>query len=156
MKAAVLRDFFLGLRTVEELRSDLEGTTVQRGHASYEHTMADLDAEFTVEPHHLVKLCDAAIAGDISPDVLAAIAFGVIASDYFIWDTDSEIGKRVGVTLYDWSAPEINFALNRETAAKFRHRLLTGENTLGRADHAGRPRPRTIGYRSADPGKDSA
>jgi hypothetical protein len=34
----------------------------------------------------------------------------------------------------DWSTPEINYALNRTTVAKFRHRLLTGEDTFTRAD----------------------
>jgi hypothetical protein len=156
MDAAVLRDFFLGLRTGVQLRLDLDGTTVRRGHDSYEHRMVDLDDDFTIEADHLVKLCDAVLAGDLRPESLSTIAFGIIASDHFVWDTDSVVGERIGATLYDWSAPEVNFALNRDTVVKFRHRLLTGEITLNRADHEGRRQGRTIRYRSAGTGGDSA
>ena len=135
MNASVLRDFFLGRASAHELQTDLIGTTEQTGHDSFRHHMTDLDDDFTVTRDHLVKLCDAVLAENLDPESLRMIGFGIIASDHFEWSSDSPEGEIVGNTIYDWSSPEVNFALNRATVAKFRHRLLTGENRFTRDDH---------------------
>ena len=148
MHAAVLRDFFLGRVSGEELAADLAGTTERVGFDSYRHHMTDLDEDFPVVSAHLVRLCDSVIAGAVPAEALADVGFGMIASDHFLWDTDSPDGNRVGNTLYDWSSPEINFPLNTRTVAKFRHRLLTGEDTFTREDGRARPKPRRVTWRS--------
>lgn len=103
--------------------------------------MQDISEDFTVEPSHLVRLCDAVVAGQLPPEVLEPIGFGLIASDHFVWDGDTPEGSRVAEALYDWSSPEINFALTVETARKFRSRLLSGEDQFTRDDHYREPKP---------------
>lgn len=148
MHAVVLRDFFLGRVSGEQLAADLAGTSERVGFDSYRHHMTDLEEDFSVEPAHLVRLCDAVLAGTVPAAALADVGFGMIASDHFLWDTDSPDGYRVGDTLYDWSSPEINFPLNAQTVAKFRHRLLTGEDTFTREDGRARPKPRRVSWTS--------
>jgi hypothetical protein len=148
MHASVLRDFFLGKVSGQELAADLAGTTERVGFDSYRHHMTDLEEDFPIESAHLVRLCDAVLAGTVPTEALADVGFGMIASDHFLWDTDSPDGHRVGDTLYDWSSPEINFPLNAQTVAKFRHRLLTGEDRFTREDGRARPKPRRVTWRS--------
>ena len=149
MRAALLRDFFLGRVAGEELARDLAGTTERVGFDSYRHHMTDLEEDFAVESAHLIRLCDAVLAGAVPAEALADVGFGMIASDHFLWDTDSPEGELVGNTLYDWSGPEINFPLNAKTVAKFRHRLLTGEDTFTREDGRVRPKPRRVTWNSS-------
>jgi hypothetical protein len=146
--ARVLRDFFLGRVSGGELAANLAGTSEQIGFDSYRHHVTDLDEDFPVEPAHLVRLCDAVLAGTVPAEALADVGFGMIASDHFLWDSDSPEGHRVGATLYDWSSPEINFPLNAQTVAKFRLRLLSGEDTFTREDGRARPKPRSVSWDS--------
>ena len=151
MRATVLRDFFLEQATAAELAEDMVGTTVQTGFDTFRHRMADLNGDFAVEPAHLVALCDAVLAGELPPERLEEIAFGMIASDHFLWDTDTAAGDLIANVLFDWSAPEIKYALARSTVGKFRQWLLTGTKTLGRADAAVSLSPRRRTWRSRDP-----
>ena len=96
--------------------------------------MAGPDGDFAVGIEHLVCLCDAVICGQLPAERLEALAFGMITDDHFVWDTDTTDGNLIGGTLNDWSAPEINYPLNPTTLGKFRHLLLTGENTFTRTD----------------------
>lgn len=96
--------------------------------------MVDTNVDFSVTTTHLIKLCDAVLAGDIPPEQLEWIGFGLIASDHFNWDTDSVDGERVADTCYDWSSPSTNYILTIKTVGKFRHRLATGENTFNKMD----------------------
>jgi hypothetical protein len=133
MHEQTLRDFMAGTGTVAELRSDLEHAIVERGHGSYEHPIVPMVDAFELTPEHLVRLCDAVLAGELPPESLEPIGFCLIASDRFDWEDGAGRGALVD-TLNDWSSPQINYPLNSSTVAKFRHRLLTGEDTFTRAD----------------------
>jgi len=134
MRATVLRDFFLGRASAQELADDAETAYVMHSLGSTQLVWEDLEEEFSLTVDHLVRLCDAVEAGSLRADRLSPIGFGLIADDSFVWDTDTPEGERIGATLYDWSAPEINYALSARTVAKFRRRLLTGEDTFTRDD----------------------
>lgn len=95
-----------------------------------------MKGEFEVRAEFLVRLCDDVLAGRIEPWKLQPIAFCLAASDTFWWDGETPNGGRVAEAVFDWSSPEINFALTSTTVARFRHRLLTGEDTFTRADHS--------------------
>ena len=148
MKAELLRDFFLGRVSAPDLAADVAGAMVQTGHDTYQLHMVDLVHDFPVSATHLVRLCDAVLTEALPAPALADIAFGMIASDHLTWDTDEPDGARVSEALFDWSAPEINFPLRPDTIAKFRHRLLTGEDTFEPADGHGRPSHRVLTWKS--------
>jgi hypothetical protein len=69
----------------------------------------------------MLRACQAAIAGNIEPIALRAIAFAMISSPAFEWADDL-----VARVLHDWSAPEVNYALTHQNLLQFR-RWLTRE-----------------------------
>jgi hypothetical protein len=134
MNESVLREFFIGRATGRELAADLEDSLVRSTAQSTYHPIEDMDDEFQVRSEHLIRLCDAILAGEIDPWKLQPIGFCLIASDAFEWDGNTDDGNRVGHAVHNWSASEINYQLSLATVAKFRHRLATGESTFTRAD----------------------
>ena len=135
MRTSILRAFFVGEASASDLAADLVGTRVRRGNDTVEHLMDDdLEEDFRIEPQHLVRLCDAVLNGALEPSELETVAFGIIASDYFEWEYDTPKGDRTAEVLYQWSAPEVNFALRPETVRKFRRQLVTGEELMTRDD----------------------
>ena len=148
MDAAVLRDFFLGTADAEGLARELAYAMHELAPGCLELRMADLTEPFSITTAHLVRLCDAVLAGKLPPVGLADVGFALVASDHFAWDTDTLEGERVAETIWDWSAPEVNYRLTPETVQKFRHRLLTGEDTFVSADLSGEARAGVVTYRA--------
>jgi hypothetical protein len=138
MHEAVLRDFFLGVTDALRLQADLQGAVVRSG-VTREHHIADMRTEFSVEPAHLVRVCDAVLAGELSPEALQQIGFCVFASDRFCWDADTPGGSVIAETVADWSCPEINWPLVPENIRKWREGLVGGSylfKTGQTTDHA--------------------
>ena len=134
MDASILKRFFVGTASAAEL-SAAAGELWQWTSSDIRRLLwVELDEEFTVSVEHLVKLSDAVLDDALPADALAGIAFGLIADDHFLWDTDTPEGDRIGEALDDWSTPEINYPPTKGNIRKFRHLLLTGENTFVRAD----------------------
>jgi hypothetical protein len=123
LREATLRDFFLGVASAEDLAADLAGALVPGGESVTFHPIVDMGEEFEVTPNHLVRLCDAVLAGLIAPDSLQAVGFCVVASDSFHW-ADTPAGEVVAETVHDWSAPLVNYPLSLVNVAQFRARLL--------------------------------
>ena len=132
--AKVVRDFFLGRVSAQALADASSRAFTQIAPDSRRLNWKDLDTELAVSVAHLVLLCDAVSAGALPADRLEPIAFGMIGDDHFTWDTDTPEGERLGKVLFDWSSPEANYPLNTTTVGKFRHLLLTGEDTFSRED----------------------
>ena len=128
MHESLLRDYFAGVTDAAALRADLSGAVVATGSRSSSQHIVDMTTESELRPEHLVRLCDAVLSGELAPDDLETIGFCLVASDHFIWDGDVPPGDVVAETVHDWSAPEINHRLTRETVRKFRERLLTGRD----------------------------
>lgn len=134
MHEAVLRDYLLGAVSISALRADLEGAVTRTSHDVHRQTITDMEIAFSLSSAHLVSLCDAVLTNQLPPSDLSVIAFCLVASEHFQWDSDTPDGHLVEEMLYEWDSPEINYPLNLQTVAKFRHRLLTGEDTFTRAD----------------------
>ena len=136
MHEAILRDFFVGAATVEALRHDLAGAVVQTSSDVFSQHVVPAKGEFEVTSRHLIRLCDAVLEDGLPAQDLETVAFCLIASDFFHWDSDTPDGCRVSETLFDWDSPEINYPLTKATVAKFRSRLVDGRDTFTRADVA--------------------
>ena len=126
MHEEVLRRFFEGVADPSDLARDLHGALVPDGPDVTRHPIVDMVEEFEVQPCHLVKVCDAVLDGSVSVDSLEAIGFCLVASDAFLWDSNSPGGERVADVAHDWSAPEVNYPLTLTNVAAWR-RCLLGE-----------------------------
>jgi hypothetical protein len=134
MHESALKDYFLGVIDESRLSKDLGGSVVQTSHDVITHYVNPMDTDFTLEPAHLAKLCDAVLSGKLSAEHLELIGYCLVASDHFFWDEESKSGGLVAETAYDWSSPEINYPLTVGNIEKFRKRLLTGEDAFTKAD----------------------
>jgi hypothetical protein len=86
----------------------------------------DLTEEKKIRTTDLLRLCDDYLAGSLGASDLEAIAFFLIGSDHFWWDTDELDGALVAEVLFDWSAPEINYEITLDTVQRCRGRLVDG------------------------------
>jgi hypothetical protein len=135
MNCSVLKAYFEGNCDSLTLVKDVEGTVTQTALDTFTYRIEDdLSDSFTVKPEHLLKLCDAFLAGDVTAQSVEDIAFGLIAAENFDWDSEAEQGARVADVLHNWDSPEINYPITITTMEKFRRYLLTGENTFARDD----------------------
>ena len=138
MHESVLRDYFLGTADVAALHADLQGAVTQTSYDISSQHVVSMTTDFILSYAHLVSLCDAVLAGQLPAADLSIIAFCLVASERFQCDAETPTGNIIEETLHEWASPEINYALNDRTVAKFRHRLLTGQDTFNRADFAAR------------------
>lgn len=142
MRAHVLRDFLLGRTDASALALETS-TAIERDEGQQTHYLEELDEPFEVTTAHLVALCDAVIAGDLPPEAIEAIGYALTESGNFTWNGTTEDGARITLTVTQWAAPESSYELTRDTVAKYRRRLVTGERAFPREDIAkGRATPR--------------
>jgi hypothetical protein len=134
MHAAILKAFFLGQATASALSRDLDVAWQPSGSQAQRFVLEDITEDFVVRAEHLLRICNAVLAGDIEPSKLEVVAAALVTSAHFTWEEEGLEGERVAQTISDWVDPEINFDLNLQTAEKFRHRLLTGEHLFTPAD----------------------
>jgi len=134
MREEILKQFFTGDADAKVLARDLVGSLITKGNVA-KHPIEDMTETFQVLPEHLIRLCDAVLAGEINPKYLRAVGFCILASDNFEYDTDTPEGDLIGETVLDWSAPMVHYPLTQQNVEKFRHRLVTGEDrfTIGDA-----------------------
>ena len=138
MKTSILTGFFAGKVSRRDLAADLEGAWERTGMQSRRLRMLDdMTEEFEVSCVQLAALCDAVLEGELPAESLEAVGFGLLAADYISFAETPE-GDRAIETIHDWAVPNINYPLTLSTVAKFRHRLVTGEDLFTR-DDIGRP-----------------
>lgn len=137
MHESVLRDFFTGTVSVEQLADDLRGALVKISRCVTRHPIVDMDADFSVSSSNMAALCDAFLAGKLGADDLHAIGFCLMASDHFTWDPDTSDGDRAAKVAHDWSCPEVNFPIDAEHVSRWKTYLETGVDRLrgGDAQH---------------------
>lgn len=137
MRESVLGDYFLGLVDEKHLREDLAGSAVKTSYDVITHYVtSDLSENFEITSDHLIKLCDAFLAGKLKTEHLESIGFALEASEEFDWNAECSESEEspVAETIHYWASPEINYPLTAENISKFRHLLLTGENLFTRDD----------------------
>jgi hypothetical protein len=142
MREVVLRLFFEGHASAEEVARDLVGTRAEeeswsfRSSASYR--VEPMSRDFEVAAEHVIRLVDGALAGALTEEDLGTLCFVLEFSDRFFWDVDARKGARVADAVFWLGTPQINYPLSPSVLTKIRHYLQSGENTLD-AD-AGLPR----------------
>jgi hypothetical protein len=134
MKEDILRDFFDGNASPQELKEDIEGS-VESLSKTERHHIEDMSGEYNVTAKHLVSVCDKVIDGYLDPMDLHIIGFCLMSSNHFQFNTDEVDGSRVADAAIDWSDYLANYKLTIETAKKFKERLLSGTNLFTDEDH---------------------
>jgi hypothetical protein len=139
-----LREYFEGRIGADNLAVDVRGSTEITG-IVYVQRIVDMEDEFRVHRPHLLKLCDAVIAGEFPSDLLAEIGFALMASDKFVWDSDDD--ELVAAVIADWASPEVNFPLTLENIKRFRGWLLHEESYPRKPELKATESERVISFR---------
>jgi hypothetical protein len=119
MKEDTIRSFLGGETSANQLSDEVARSITRFDAVSCNVAIEDMQRDFGLTRAHVLSLCDAGIAGELNQEVMSTIAFALLASDRFEWDDDV-----ISETLYDWSAPEINLPLERDTLKMHRSWLL--------------------------------
>jgi len=128
MREQILKDYFLNKATVDVLAADLKDSQNKKGFDTTTVTIEQIgeSGEFEILIDYLIRLCDAAINDKLTMTDLNTIAFALIASEHFTWDSNSRDGKRVETVIFDWDNPEIGFDLTTDNVILWKDYLLTG------------------------------
>lgn len=78
--------------------------------------VAEMKCDFAITRPMALRLCDAVSNGTLEGEVLKSVAFVIISSDHLTWRDDELLGE----IIWDWSCPEVNYALTPENMARFR------------------------------------
>jgi hypothetical protein len=118
MHETTITDVLLGRRPAADLNAEALNS-IERVDAVHERIHVDAPGRpFEVSREMLLRLCDAALAGELEAIALRAIAFAIVTSDDLVWSDDL-----VAEILHDWSAPEVNLSLDNENLRRFREWL---------------------------------
>jgi hypothetical protein len=109
----------MGEASVSQLAKDISGSVVKIDDMHTEIRIADMQGSFSLQRDHVISLCEAFLDRALTPEALTTIGFALQASDAFEWEDEV-----ISEVLSDWSAPEVNFALNAETLNMHRDWLL--------------------------------
>ena len=122
VKEQVLRSFFEGEISAAALAADLIGSAVTEG-VVRRHLIENMTGELTVEPSHLMRVCESFISGQLGPEAIQSIGFCLVSSDSFCWDSDTPEGERVAEVIHDWSSSEINLPVTLDNMGRWRSYL---------------------------------
>jgi hypothetical protein len=125
MKETILKKFFEGKVSEDDLLSDLSNSVSTSGDVTH-FRIDDMNSKFTVLSSHLIKVCNSFLSDKLQPEDLKAIGFCLEASDSFQWDAESEDGRRVADIVFFLSSPEINYELNKSNILLFKKLLIHG------------------------------
>jgi hypothetical protein len=118
MKEDTIRSFFSGESGAHQLSEEVARSITHFDAVACNVTIEDMQEDFCLTRFHILLLCDAGIAGELSQEVMSTVAFAILASDRFGWDDDI-----ISETLHDWSVPEVNLPLEPDTLKMHRNWL---------------------------------
>ena len=132
MSEEQLKYYFEGELSTKGLSKDLENSVRQNGLDSTTVFVQEYksEKEYCITRQNLLKLCKDAINENLSPSEIKVIAFVLFGSDFFTWDEQTEDGKIVSNTIFDWDNPGINFPLTKDNFRLWKEYLETGNYKL--------------------------
>lgn len=145
MREIILHKFFEGEITAADLANDLDGSQERIGYDSTNIYVDRVESgSYKVRKQHLIALCDAFMAGDISSKGLNTIGFALMFSDFFEWDNDSKEGSIIAEVVSDWDNTSIGYEITDKNVWHWRQYLDTGFVNLDKNE---------IKYRTRSKGK---
>ncbi|MAL58537.1 MAG: hypothetical protein CMC14_00665 [Flavobacteriaceae bacterium] len=134
MNETILKDYFENKISAELLSANLNGSIKKLTYDTSEISVERMksDSEFEVEQKHVKKILNDALNGNLTFDNLKTIASGLMFSDYFTWESDTEIGNRIATIIVELDNTEINFAISTKNLKLWKEYLESGIHKLKR------------------------
>tara|TARA_R100000353_G_scaffold172321_1_gene137373 strand:+ start:23 stop:430 length:408 start_codon:yes stop_codon:yes gene_type:complete len=128
MTESILKEYFENRISSELLSSDLNGSIKKVTYDTSEISIERMNSnsEFEVEQKHVEKILTETLNGNLTYENLKTIASGLMFSDYFTWDSDTEIGNRIATIIVELDDTEINFPISTENLKLWKEYLESG------------------------------
>lgn len=126
MKESILKDYFAGdvdACSLKVFLSEIAGVNQLRADTNLNLDLAD---DYPLTLQHMIRICDDYESGDLEVSNVTAIAFFLLGSDHFGWDSATPTGAVIAELISDWSTPEIDFPITRDNMAAIRRSLTEG------------------------------
>lgn len=128
MTENVLKEYFEGMATVDQLALDLKDSQKKTG---YDVTTVYVDrienGNFEIKKEHLIRLFDDFIEGRLSPLDMTTVSFALIASDFFCWDSDTDEGEIIADVIFQLDDLELGYDTSLNSILLWKEYLLTGK-----------------------------
>ena len=134
MTESILKGYFENIISSEFLSADLNGSIKKLINDTSRKRAVEMesDSEFEIQQSHLNKILNDALNGNLTFDNLKTISSGLMFSEYFTWDSDTEIGNRIATIIMELDNTEINFPISKENLTLWREYLESGIHKLKR------------------------
>jgi len=134
MTESILKEYFEDKISSEFLSTDLNGSIKKLTYDTSEISVIEMnsDSEYKVESQHLNKILTDTLNGNLTFDNLKTIASGLMFSEYFIWDSETNIGERVANIIFELDNAGIGFPITTENIKLWKEYLESGIYKLKR------------------------
>jgi hypothetical protein len=134
MTESTLKEYFENKISSEFLSADLNGSIEKLTYDTSQINVVKMesDSEFEIKKTHLNKILNDALNRNLTFNNLKTIASGLMFSEYFIWDSNSEIGNRIATIIVELDNTEINFPISTENLKLWKEYLESGIHKLKR------------------------
>ena len=124
MKETTLKHYLDGEVSPLSVRSALDDIKGKPTLSAYSNFVIDLEECHAVGIQDLIKLCDDFLDDTFDETDIKVIAFLMIASDHFCWNSNTFPGRVISDVLHDWYVAETNHPVTRENTAIIKDGLL--------------------------------
>ena len=128
----ILKDYFENTISSESLSEKLNDCTKKQSYDTSQTTVSGMESDtlFEVEARHINQILTETLEGKLTFENLNKIASGLMFSDYFNWDSETEIGERVAQIIFELDNPEICFPITNRNIIVWKAYLETGNHSL--------------------------
>ena len=132
MTESILKEYLEDKISSELLSADLNGSIKKMTYDTSQISVQVMEthSEFEVEPQHINKILNDTLNGNLTYDNLKTIASGLMFSDYFTWDSETEIGERVANIIFELDNTGIGFPITTENLKSWKKYLKSGIHNL--------------------------
>jgi hypothetical protein len=123
MHEDILKEYFEGKISPQQLNDDLIGSSVRKGPKEISQEIVDMDEDFLVKPRHIIRLLHDILNEKIDSSYLEVISFALMRSDHFSWDYEDKQNDVMADLFHEWASPEMNYDLSLENIKKCLSRL---------------------------------
>jgi len=116
MTESILKEYFENIISSEFLSADLNGSIKKLTYDTSQISVVEIesDSEFEIQQSHLNKILNDTLNGNLTYENLKTIASGLMFSEYYTWNSETEIGNRIATIILELDNTEINFQISKE------------------------------------------
>jgi len=132
MTKSILKEYFENKISSEFLSENLNKSIKKATYDTSEISIVKMESssEFKIEKKHVEKILTETLNGNLTYENLKTIASGLMFSDYFTWDSETEIENRIATIIAELDNTEINFPISTENLKLWKEYLESGNFKL--------------------------